>query len=111
MNLFEGKSPTERNKLIAAIVLGVLAVFALGYTLIGNPFSGKKKTVVSASPAPTPKSSPGATSETVALPSEDAMNSVYATTPVEYDRRQFYAPDAGRNIFAFYEPPPPTAGG
>ncbi len=32
----------------------------------------------------------------------------YTTTPVIYDPGNFYAPDAGRNIFAFYEPPPPT---
>lgn len=108
MNLFEGKSPTERNKIIAAIVLGVFAVFALGYTFVGNPFSGKKKVTVSASPAPSPKSSPGAASETASMPSEDAMIGVYTTTPVEYNPNRFNAPDAGRNIFAFYEPPPPT---
>ncbi|HLM01530.1 MAG TPA: IPT/TIG domain-containing protein, partial [Pyrinomonadaceae bacterium] len=29
-------------------------------------------------------------------------------TPVAYTPGSFYAPDAGRNIFAFYEPPQPT---
>ncbi len=32
MKLFEGKSPAERNKIIAAIVLGVMAVVVLRYT-------------------------------------------------------------------------------
>jgi hypothetical protein len=34
--------------------------------------------------------------------------SPYTTTPIVYDPSSAYAPDAGRNIFAFYEPPPPT---
>ncbi len=108
MNPFAGKSPTERNKLIAALVLGVLALFALGYSIIGNPFKSKKKITVSVSPTPTPKNSSGATTETAAMPSEDVMNTTYTTTPVVYNPGNFYAPDAGRNIFAFYEPPPPT---
>ncbi|MDQ2747377.1 MAG: hypothetical protein M3T96_08970 [Acidobacteriota bacterium] len=108
MNLFAGKSPAERNKIIAASVLGVLAIFALGYSIIGNPFGGKKKVTVTVSPTQTPKSASNTTSETVSLPTEDAMNSVYATTPIEYNPNRFNAPDAGRNIFAFYEPPPPT---
>ncbi len=108
MNLFEGKSPAERNKIIAASVLGVLAVLALGYSIIGNPFASKKKTTVTVSTTPTPKSSSAATSQTASLPSNAERDIVYATTPIDYVPGRFYAPDAGRNIFAFYEPPPPT---
>lgn len=108
MNLFQGKSPTERNKTIAAIVLGVMAAIALGYTFIGNPFSTKKKVTVTVSTTPTPKPSPGANSETAAMLNNAAINDIYTTTPVVYNRWSNNAPDAGRNIFAFYEPPPPT---
>ena len=108
MNLFQGKSPAERNKLIAAIVLGVMATLALGYTFIGNPFGAKKKVTVTVSTTPTPKPSPGTNSETAAMLNTDAINSIYTTTPVIYNRWSNNAPDAGRNIFAFYEPPPPT---
>ena len=108
MNLFEGKSPAERNKNIAALVLGVCAVLALGYTFFGNPFGAKKKITVTVNATPTPKSSPNATSETASMPNDDAINGIYTTTPVDYNPGKFYAPDAGRNIFAFYEPPPPT---
>lgn len=108
MKAFEGKSPAERNKLIAAIVLGVMAALALGYTFIGNPFSAKKKVVASVSPTPTPKSSPNANSETAVMPTDAEINLLYTTTPIDYVPARFYAPDAGRNIFAFYEPPPPT---
>lgn len=108
MKLFEGKSPEERSKIIAAVVLGVLATVALGYTFIGNPFASKKKVTVSVSPSPTPKTSSTGTTQTVSMPSESAMNDVYTTTPIDYVPSRFNAPDAGRNIFAFYEPPPPT---
>ncbi len=108
MNLFAGKSPTERNKIIAASVLGVLAVLTLGYSIIGNPFAAKKKVTVSVSTSPTPKSSPGANSAVPSMPSADEVNITYTTTPIDYAPGRFYAPDAGRNIFAFYEPPPPT---
>jgi len=107
MKLFEGKSPTERNKIIAAITLGVMAVLALGYTF-GGSFFGSRKVSVTVTASPTPTGTPRANSETVALPSQEEINRIYMTTPVVYNPGSFYAPDAGRNIFAFYEPPPPT---
>ena len=45
MNLFEGKSPAERNKIIAASVLGVMALLALTYTFGGSLFGGRKVSV------------------------------------------------------------------
>ncbi len=109
MKLFEGKSPEERNKLIAAMVLGVLALVALTYTFGGMFFGGKKPTVtVSASPTPTATASPRPNSDVAAMPDNAEINSIYTSTPVDYNNRDFYAPDAGRNIFAFYEPPVPT---
>ncbi len=107
MKLFAGKSPTERNKTIAAIVLGAMALLALTYTFGGSFFGGRKVNVtVTASPSPT--ASPRRSTQTAQLPSDAELNFQYTTTPVNYEVNQFYAPDAGRNIFAFYEPPPPT---
>jgi hypothetical protein len=109
MKLFEGKSPSERNKIIVALVLGVLSVLAIG-NMIFHPFSGSKKTVnVNLSPTPTVSASPNRTGDTVvtALPQQSEINRVYETTPISVQ----YPPggnDAGRNIFAFYEPPIPT---
>ncbi len=110
MKIFEGKTPTERNKLIAAIVLGVMAVIALTYTFSGMFFSSKKKptVTVSVSPTPTPKTSTTGDTQNASLPSQEDVNFQYTTTPVIYNPDKFYAPDPGRNIFAFYEPPPPT---
>lgn len=109
MKLFEGKTPTERNKIIVALVLGVLSVLAIG-NMIFSPFSGRKKTVtVNLSPTPTASASPNRTGDVVvtALPRQNEIDDIYTRIPVSVQ----YPPgasDAGRNIFAFYEPPIPT---
>lgn len=109
MKLFEGKSPTERNKIIAAIVIGALAVLAIG-NMIFSPFSGSKKNItVNVSPSPTASASPNRNGDTVvtALPKQNEIDDIYTRIPVTMQ----YPPsasDAGRNIFAFYEPPIPT---
>jgi len=107
MKLFEGKTPAEKNKIIAAMVLGAMAVFAIAYNIIGLYNPGRKATVT-VTTSPTPTASPKTTSDVTALPNDQEVNFEYTTTPVVYNPGAFYAPDAGRNIFAFYEPPPPT---
>jgi len=107
MKLFEGKSPLERNKIIAAIVLGVMALLALTYTF-GGSFFGGRKVAVTVTASPTPTASPRRAADAARLPSDAEINFQYTTTAVSYEPGRFYAPDAGRNIFAFYEPPPPT---
>ena len=108
MKLFVGKSPTERNKTIAALVLGAMAIFALWLAFGGSIFSRKPTVTVSASPTPKPSASPNANLEAVKMPNEQEIDSTYSARPIDYTPGNFYAPDAGRNIFAFYEPPPPT---
>jgi len=109
MKFLEGKTPAERNKIIAAIVLGGLAVIALSYTFSGFLFSSKPATT-SASKSPTP--SPTAANQ-AGIPNNPGDAGGMAdmawmlTTPITYAQSAFSA-DAGRNIFAFYEPPPPT---
>ena len=110
MNLFKGKSPSERNKLIAAIVLGVFAfaalAFAFGPGLFRSSSTAAKVTVNTSGkpPATTTQAAPGQ----FQMPSQDEQLFDYGTTPIGYTPGNYYAPDPGRNIFAFYEPPPPT---
>jgi len=109
MKLFEGKSPSERNKIIVALVLGVLSVLAIG-NMIFAPFSGSKKSItVNVSPTAAASASPNRTGDTVvtALPKQSEIDDIYTRIPVVVQ----YPPgasDPGRNIFAFYEPPIPT---
>jgi hypothetical protein len=109
MSLFEGKSPSERNKIIAAAVLGVLALGALFFAFGRGLFASTTKVTVSVSPTPKPAATPAqTTADNFKLPTAAERDFVYATVPVVYDPGVHSAPDAGRNIFAFYEPPPPT---
>lgn len=107
MNIFEGKSPAERNKLIAAIVLGALAIIVLGSTLKGLFFPGKR-TPVSASSSPTPSPAVKNAAQNPNMPSRDEMDFEYSSIPIVYIPGVFNAPDPGRNVFAFYEPGKPT---
>lgn len=112
MGLFEGKSSTERNKIIAAAVLGIVALITLYFAFGRSLFSSSKTTATAkASATPTPK--PGL-SVTVnrpdALPSAGEQDYIYQTTAVVYPGN-ISAPDPGRNIFAFIEPPPPCKPG
>ncbi len=107
MKIFEGKSPEERNKIIAAIVLGALAVLAIGYNGIGFFPSGKKAVTVSGSPTASPTASRTGDTVVTALPQQNEIDNIYASIPVAYAASPG-APDPGRNIFAFYEPPVPT---
>lgn len=106
MGLFEGKSRNERNKIIAAIVLGVLALAALFFAF-GPQIGGSRATVtVTASPAPSRTPVQNVRPEDLQMPSQAALEFDWTTTPVVY-RPGPQGPDPGRNIFAFYEPPLP----
>jgi hypothetical protein len=105
------KTPADRNKLIAAIVLGLLALITL-YLAFGRGFFGSStSTNVKVTTSPTPKSaaSPSSSTETqpVSMPSKSEQDFTYQTTQIDYRPGNSYAPDPGRNIFSFYEPPPP----
>lgn len=106
--IFAGKTPTERNKIIAAGVLGAMASLAILYNIIGAYYPSGKKTSVSVTVSPSPTVSPKTNIDVVAMPNPNEMDLVYQSTPVFYNSGSFFAPDAGRNIFAFYEPPVPT---
>ena len=93
--------------MIAAIVLGVLALASL--LLAFGPSVYSKKVSVTPLPSPSPKTSasPNSTNGDFQMPTREQVDFDYGTTPVVYDPASVYAPEPGRNIFAFYEPPPP----
>lgn len=105
MGIFEGKSPTEKKKIIAAGVLSLLALLSLYIAFGRGLFGSSAKVAVTASPKPSisPKISGGE----LKMPTQGEQNFDYQTTEVVYNPGSYAAPDAGRNIFAFYEPPPP----
>lgn len=109
MAIMTGKSTTERNKLIAAVVLGVVAIIAL-YLAFGRSLFGPS-TSAKATASPTPKRAvaTGNNQDNFRLPTPEEEALIVAM-PINYVPGASGAPDAGRNIFAFYEPPPPCRG-
>jgi len=83
MNLFDGKSKQERNKIIAALVLGVLALvslfFAFGPSLTGG---GSTTATVNVPPAPSPSASAKTAADNFALPTQEQQTFDYQTTPL-----------------------------
>ena len=110
MALFEGKSTTERNKLIAAGVLGLVALIALYLAFGRGLFGGSTSVAVKISPTPRPSVTPS-NRDAAKMPAVSEQDFAYQTTTVDYRPGSNYAPDPGRNIFAFYEPPPPCIPG
>ena len=106
MNPFAGKSPNERNKIIAALVLGTLALGSLFFAFGGSIFSRSPKVTVSVSPTPSPSATVPIEPVQKNVPTQSEQNFVWETTPVVYNG-VVSGPDPGRNIFAFYEPPKP----
>ena len=102
MALIQTNSPAEKKKLIAAIVLGVIALVVLTYALFGSSGgSGKpappKATGLAAlfQPSPTP---------VVVKPENPPSDEIIGPVPVVWSPPA--VPDPRRNIFAYYEPPP-----
>ena len=111
MALFEGKTTTERNKIIAAGVLGLVALIALYMAFGRSLLGGSSSAAATSSPTPKPSSTPAANRDNAKLPTVSEQDFAYQTTMVDYRPGSSYAPDPGRNIFAFYEPPPPCIPG
>jgi len=106
MALFEGKTPAERNKLIAALALPALALIFVARMLFfsGGPArpqanannNSNRRANTSSVRAPAPQSAAEA----------EAADDLLLARPVNWQPSASGGHDAGRNIFAFYVPPP-----
>jgi hypothetical protein len=99
MQLFDPNNPNEKKKMIAAAVLGLAAILVLGYLFLGGG-STKPTPRASASPTPTPQRGPN-------RPPEPESDDPSMYREVIYNSTGVGAPEADRNIFAYYVPPPP----
>jgi hypothetical protein len=100
--------PGEKRKLIWAGILGLAAVVTLWWVLFGFGGSSQKSnttTRAAATPTPAPRTQPG-TQRAGQTVSPDVANAALFS-PIRYEPSSYSAPDAKRNIFAFYVPPPP----
>ena len=91
--------------MIAAVVLGAIALISLAYMLLGSSSSSKQansNTKPKPSPATVSVKPPAQTPEQLR---QDAGGYVPQTIKAEFTQPS--VPEAERNIFAFYVPPPP----
>jgi len=97
MQLFDPNNPNEKKKMIAAGVLAVAAIAVLGYVFFGG--SSTKTTTsnkVATGPSPTPNRLP----KEIETPDDSVFQ------PVVFRGTVPAVSEAGRNIFAYYEPTP-----
>ncbi|MGI9105856.1 MAG: IPT/TIG domain-containing protein [Pyrinomonadaceae bacterium] len=110
MPLFEGKTPAERNKLIAALAFGALALF-----LVGRMFFGSSDTP-SRPPNKNNRNANARVANGATVNGGNGSSQVDAAgdptlqiqRPVIYNPVSYNVPDPGRNIFAFYVAPVKT---
>ena len=99
--------PGEKKKIIIAAGLGLVAIIVLWWTLIG--FDSGTPTAVrpAASPSPQQRTAQGGTQRgnQPAPPSQEVTNFA-AFTEIVYSPTSYNPPEARRNIFAYWEPPP-----
>ncbi len=111
MALFEGKTPSERNKLIAAIVLGALALMALSYMFFGSSSTPKRtQNTNSRAAGVTQTTTTTSVNNTTAVASPDQVRKeaeLAPPRPIVFETSLPAVPEPGRNIFSFYIPPPP----
>ena len=97
--------PGEKKKLIWAALLGFGAILVLWWALFGFG-SGSTVTTTRTTPTPTPQRPGSAAGQRVSQPATPDVQGLAAFTVVDYRRSSYEPPEAKRNIFAYYVPPP-----
>jgi hypothetical protein len=110
MALLEGKTTAERNKTIAALALGLIAFVFLARMFFGG--SSETSTTTTTRRAATNANTNARTSTTTNAPAPGDLSanapdpSLVVPQPIDYRPVTPGVPSVGRNIFAFYVPPP-----
>jgi hypothetical protein len=107
MKLIEGKSKTERNKIIAAIVLGVLALVSLGYMFFGDSFSSRGSANANGNNSNRNTRSSSTTRNNAPTQEQTEEETISDNiAKLVYERIAPPSVGGGRNIFDIYIPPP-----
>jgi hypothetical protein len=97
--------PGEKKKLIWAALLGLGAILVLWWVLFGFG-SGTPTTTARPVPTPTSQNRSSSVAQRSNQPVSPDVQSLAAFTVVDYRRSSYEPPEAKRNIFAYYVPPP-----
>ena len=104
MALVDLSKPGEKKKLIFAGVLGLGAILVLYWVLIGFDSRPTPQTRPTASASPQRTTTTTQRSAPAAQVSQQVVD-VAKFAPIDYEPSSYNAPEAKRNIFAYYEPP------
>src|SRR5688500_16879115 len=107
MALVDLNKPGEKKKLIWAAVLGFVAIVFLWWTFFGfGSSSSSSRATARPQATPTPQR-PGGQNNT-ATNGRPTVNGVDVSVlrPIDFQHSSYDAPEAKRNIFAFWVPPP-----
>jgi len=107
MALVDLSKPGEKKKLIFAGVLGLGAILVLYWVLIGFDSRPTPTTRPTASASPQRPTTTTQRQAPVAQVSQQVVD-VAKFAPIDYEPSSYSAPEAKRNIFAYYEPPKPA---
>src|SRR5690349_15202468 len=104
MALVDLSKPGEKKKLIFAAALGLGAILVLYWVLIG--FDSRPPVTRTATASPTPQRTTTAQPRPGAVvPASPQVLDAARLAPIEYLPSSYNAPEAKRNIFAYYEKP------
>src|SRR5215813_13963806 len=110
MQAIDLNKPGEKKKLIWASALGLGAIVVLWYVFFGFGSSTPSRTPSSNANTRAAASSTPARPQTAAERSAQNVSPAVADlaqyAPIKYDPTSYSAPEAKRNIFAYYVPPP-----
>jgi hypothetical protein len=105
MALVDISKPGEKKKLILAAALGLSAILVLYWALIG--FDSRPTPPNRATASATPQRTATTSQRPApAAPVSQVVQDVAKFAPIDYEPSSYSAPEAKRNIFAYYEPPP-----
>lgn len=108
MQLADLTKPGEKKKLITAAVLGLVAILVLWWTLIGfdsdTPATATRPAANPSSQQRTAQRDAQSSNQPAAASQE--VNNLAAFTEIVYQPSSYNPPEARRNIFAYWEPPP-----
>jgi len=104
MQLVDLSKPGEKKKLIVAAILGLVAIVFLWWTLIGFE-SGTQTSTAGRATRPRQRTTQDNSRSNGTVSPE--VKDLAAYSEIDYPPSSYNAPEARRNIFAYYEPPPP----
>jgi hypothetical protein len=107
MQLSDIRNPAERNKLILAAVLGLVALLFLWWTLFGfGTSNAPSKTGAKVTPSPSPRTVTTNSPQNIVDLKDTDLEQLQ---PINVKYANVATQEARRNIFVYYVPPPPPS--